>query len=195
MRRSTGERRRLFIAPGAQLASTYVVTLLYAPLPDAVGRLAASFEHAGPSATIDDKRYRSESSGSAPASRRSGCTFDFMPVCEPLTGERLITYLHNRVSTDHRPLAMPDLPIFLSEFLTDDTFVPGVYPKLGGHHLRTVRVKDQPSSFTPGMLLALGAVGFPYNHVARWLPLSRGGAEEELEAHRRTPGQRPEKAS
>ncbi|MBK8177250.1 MAG: hypothetical protein IPK66_18930 [Rhodospirillales bacterium] len=179
------QRRRLFTTPGVQLASTYVVTLLYAPLPDAIGRLAASFEQAGPAAAIDDKRYRSE----VERFRAGVEAFrlhlsDVMPVCEPLTGARLITYLHSRVSTDHRPLAMPDLPIFLAEFLTDDAFVPGVYPKLGGHHLRTVRVKDQPSSFTPGMLLALGGVGFPYNHVARWLPLSREDAEQELEARR-----------
>lgn len=174
------KRRETFTSPGGQLASTYTLSVLYAPPTDAIAKLVAAFDDPG----SEDRYHRQLRYFRDTVADLQAHLADVLPSCDPLAGDDLVTYLHSRISTDNRPLRMPTVPAFLSEYVTDDTYVSGMRPRLGPRHIRTIRIKDQPESMTPGRLAELAAVGFPYAHVARWLPLSREDAEARLTARR-----------
>lgn len=179
------ERRKLFTAGGRQFESQYFVTVLYAPAADAVGRLAAHFNDAT-EVRDDEKRFRDEYD----RFRRGVAAFQhdldsFMPMTAPVVGDELMTFLHSCVSTKSHWVKMPDLPLFLSEYISDDTFTGGIAPMLGDHHLRTIRIKAQPGETWPGVLDELNNLELCYRWVARWLPYSHADSQRELEARKK----------
>lgn len=173
-------RRETFESAGQQFENTYVATLLYQAKKDSIANLIARFDNAGDGQQHDVQvflegveMFKLELAG-------------FMTHVSTLTEENLLTYLHNRISTDRNPILMPPTPAFLSEYLTDDTYVNGLSPMLGKHHMRTVRIKSDPTLLSPGIIDGLNDLNFPFNHVCRWLPLSYEDAQRKLTFRRDT---------
>lgn len=180
------QRRELFTTPGKQFADEFFISLLHAPPKDAEGRIAASFE--SDDGADDDKRLRDAFEKiDEEAATVLGDLRSFMMSMKRLRGDDLVTYLHNCISPYRQRVRMPQLPVFIGEYLTDTAFVPGLSPAFEGldkHHIRIVRIKDEPDSTSPEVLDALKNLPFPYRRVSRWLPFSPADARAELEKRR-----------
>lgn len=105
---------------------------------------------------------------------------DALPEIAALNDGDLLTWLHDCVSPQAFPVAVPDPPMFLDAWLADADLAGGIAPRLGGRWLKVVSVRGLPSVTRPGLLDALGALPFPYRWTARWIGLDKPEAEREI---------------
>ena len=179
------ERRRGFEADQTHFESDHTLALTYLPPEEhlAAGR-DLFIESAGGSAGLD---YRRELQGFCQqVDRVADLLRSFMPQVAALSDSALLTYLHQCVSTrGHLDVAMPPVPFYLDELITDDDLTGGFEPKLGEQFLQTVSVRAYPHRTVPGLLDGLNQLALPYRWVVRWLPMDKSHAEKLLSALRR----------
>lgn len=181
-----GCRSELFVGEGVQYTTDYVVTLLYAPPDDSVGRLAAQFEHSNAEERSDSKRIANEYE----VFRHGIGEFlkhlsGFMPTIRQIYGSELLSYLHSTINPRRRNVKLDPFPLYVSEYLAEGPeFLAGRYPMIGGHHLRSIRITGLSDETTPGVFSELDSLDFPYRRVARWIPFSREDAQKEIEARK-----------
>jgi type IV secretion/conjugal transfer VirB4 family ATPase len=178
------ERRHQFEAEGNHYESDQFLALTYLPPEEltAAGRNWFVESAAGQRSTD----YRREQEGfEERVSRLADLLGGFMPEVHRLAGSDLLTYLHDSVSTRRLRVAVPPVPFYLDEMLTDDDLAGGFEPRLGNQHLRTVSVRAYCQRTVPGLLGGLDRLALPYRWVARWLPMDRDRAEKHLSVLRR----------
>jgi len=179
------ERRRSFEADQTHFESDHTLVLTYLPPEE---RLAAGrdlfIESATDSQGLD---YRRELDGFLQqVDRVSDLLRSFMPQVAALCESELLTYLHECVSTRrHVRVALPPVPFYLDELITDDDLTGGFEPKLGKHFLQTISIRGYPHRTLPGLLDGLNQLALPYRWVVRWLPMDKSDAEKLLATLRR----------
>jgi type IV secretion system protein VirB4 len=108
-----------------------------------------------------------------------------MPEIQWLSDPETLTYLHATVSTKRHDVAVPDSCFHLDTYLPDSSFVGGLAPVLGDHHVRVISVRGFPTATWPGILDELNRLGFAYRWMTRFLCLDKADAERELSKRRR----------
>jgi type IV secretion system protein VirB4 len=96
---------------------------------------------------------------------------------ERLGSPALLTHLHECLTGLDHPVGVPANGSYLDTVLADQDLVGGWQPRVGDLHLRVVSVHGFPESSTPGLLDALGHVGFPCRWTTRTIPLEAEAAE------------------
>ena len=179
------ERREAFEAEGAHFESEHYLAFTYLPPEEraAAGRNLFVESAAGGGRPADYQRELEQ------FQRQSGQIVDLLATYVPqiawLESADLLTYLHGCVSTRRLSVAMPPVPFYLDELLTDDDFAGGFEPRLGHAHLRTVSVRAYPQRTVPGLLDTLNRLPIAYRWVVRWLPMDKSDAERHIGAIRR----------
>lgn len=175
------ERRAAFEADTVHFESRYFATFTYLPAGDAVGAAESLLVENLPQGRGAEALYRvafEEFKATVAAVR--DILAGVFPLAAPLDDGQTLNYLHACVSTKHHPVAPPDPPIYLDAFLTDDDFQGGLFPRLGGHYLRTISVRAYPPSSWPGILDQLNSLGLAYRWVCRFLPLDKEDARRAV---------------
>lgn len=108
-----------------------------------------------------------------------------LPEIGPLDDPDTLTYLHACISTKRHPVRVPDVPVYLDAFLSDEPLTGGLSPAIGRSHLRTVTVLGFPTVTFPGLLDDLNRLGIAYRWASRFLPLDRTTATATLTRYRR----------
>ena len=109
----------------------------------------------------------------------------FMPEVHPLDDGQTLTYLHSCVSDRRLNVAVPDVPFYLDEMITDRPLVGGLSPRLGHLFLKTVSVRAYVNRTLPCLLDRLNELPIEYRWVGRYLPMDKTDATRLLNKLRR----------
>ena len=180
------ERRQAFVAEQAHFESRYFLTLTYLPPEDRVGRAESLVVENLPTGQGGEALYRAALRDfRATVEGLTDLLAGMAPLARALDDAETLTYLHACISTKLHPVAPPPTPAYLDALLTDADFQGGLYPRLGGHYLRTVSIRGYPAASTPGLLDALNNLGLSYRWVCRFLPLDREDGRRAVTALRK----------
>ncbi len=178
------ERRAAFEQADALFESAYVLTFVYLPPADTVGRAdQLLIESAGEKRGLDDRDHLG--AFVQQTDRALDLLAQLMPEVSPLTDEETLSYLHNCISNKRHPIATPEVPAYLDAVLVDTSLTGGLAPMLGDAHLRVLTVLGFPGSTTPGLLDGLNHLGFEYRWMTRFVPLDKAAAEKVIRRYRR----------
>ncbi len=178
------ERRAAFEEAGALFESGYVLTFVYLPPAETVGRAEHLLIE-----TADQKQgldYRDHLDTFVQQTDRAlDLLAELMPEVAALTDEETLTYLHNCISNKRHRIACPEIPAYLDAVLVDTPLTGGLAPMLGNAHLRALTVLGFPGATTPGLLDALNHLGFEYRWMTRFLSVDKAAAEKVIRRYRR----------
>ena len=138
------ERRAAFDGEGQHFQSQQYLTLTYLPSPEAAARLGDLL--------IERPRQAGAARGAAAyrahydqfVAQTDGVASllsTFMPHIQLLDDGATLIYLHACVSDRALNVAVPPVPFYLDEMLTDRPLVGGLSPRLGDMYLKTVSVR------------------------------------------------------
>ncbi len=178
------ERRAGFEQSGDLFETDYLLTFVYLPPTEQVGR-AEQFliENTGRKSGPD---YRDHLEKFVQQTDRAiDLLGQLMPEVTPLDDSETLTYLHNCISNRRHKIAVPEVPAYLDAVLVDTPLTGGLSPLLGDAHLRVLTVLGFPGSTTPGLLDALNHLGFEYRWMTRFVPLDKSAAEKVIRRYRR----------
>lgn len=178
------ERRAAFEQTGALFESAYVLTFVYLPPAENIGRAEQMLiESEGEKRGLN---YRDHLDAFVQQTDRAlDLLGQLMPEVAALSDEETLTYLHNCISNKRHPIACPEIPAYLDAVLVDTSLTGGLAPMLGDAHLRSLTVLGFPGSTTPGLLDALNHLGFEYRWMTRFVPLDKAAAEKVIKRYRR----------
>jgi type IV secretion/conjugal transfer VirB4 family ATPase len=109
----------------------------------------------------------------------------FMPTVRPLDDAGTLTYLHGCISDRRLSVAVPDVPFYLDEMITDRPFTGCLSPRLGGEFLKTVSVRAYVNRTLPCLLDRLNELPVEYRWVGRFMPMDKTDATRLLNKLRR----------
>jgi type IV secretion system protein VirB4 len=177
------ERRASFESAGTHFESSYFVTLLWLPPPEAKARAARLMLESPAVERVDWREHLNSFCGET--ERFRGLLEGVVTEIAWLDDAATLTYLHATVSPQTHPVAVPETPFHLDALLADTPLSGGLKPMLGEEHLRVVSVRGFPSATWPGLLDELNRLGFAYRWMTRFLFLSKADATRELSRLRR----------
>jgi len=179
------ERRAAFEQTDALFESSTLLTFVYLPPAENVGRMEGMLVEST-DAGRPGSDYRDHLDAFVQQTDRAlDLIAQLMPEVAPLSDEETLTYLHNCISNKRHPIAAPEIPVYLDAVLVDTPLTGGLAPMLGDAHLRALTVLGFPGSTTPGLLDALNHLGFEYRWMTRFLPLDKAAAEKMIKRFRR----------
>ena len=168
------ERRAQFEEASSHFESRYFLTLSWMPPADDTSRASGWLFEDAPSKGANPKEHL------AAFRSRSDRLLDlfegFMPEAVWLGDEETLSYLHSTISTRRQSVRVPETPMHLDAYLTDEPLVAGLAPKLGDAHLRTLSIVGFPTSTWPGLLDELNAQAFEYRWATRAICLDKTDA-------------------
>jgi type IV secretion system protein VirB4 len=109
----------------------------------------------------------------------------FMPEVLPLDDGETLTYLHSCVSDRRLNVAVPDVPFYLDEMITDRPLAGGLSPRLGRLFLKTVSIRAYVNRTLPCLLDRLNELPIEYRWIGRYLPMDKTDATRQLNKLRR----------
>ena len=89
--------------------------------------------------------------------------------------------MHSCVSIKNHKIIVPEVPMYISNYLCDSDMVGGLKPKLGNKHMRCISLQGFPNFTVPCMFDELNRLGFEYRWVTRFMFLSKQEALSKLE--------------
>lgn len=106
---------------------------------------------------------------------------DLFLEVEELNKEETYEYLHSCISVKNHKIIIPEIPMYISNYLCDSDMVGGLKPKLGNKHLRCISLQGFPNFTVPCMFDELNRLGFEYRWITRFMFLSKQEALSKLE--------------
>jgi type IV secretion system protein VirB4 len=180
------ERRESLSHEALHLESQCYMTFTYLPPPEQMARLSDFFVER------PSKRASQSISYLAHLDHFLGQTEQivnllgsFMPEVRPLDDRQTLTYLHSCVSDRRLDLAVPDVPFYLDEMLTDRPLAGGLSPRLGKQFLKTISIRAYVNRTVPCLLDHLNELALEYRWVGRYLPMDKVQATRLLNKLRR----------
>jgi type IV secretion/conjugal transfer VirB4 family ATPase len=181
------ERRAAFDGEGQHFESRCYLTLTYLPPPETAARLGdllierpgAGTGDSGAAYRIHYDQFLAQTDGVA------SLLATFMPEVHALDDAQTLTYLHACVSDRPLDVAVPPVPFYLDEMLTDRPLTGGLSPRLGEQFLKTVSIRAYVDRTLPCLLDRLNGLALEYRWVGRWLPMDKADATRHLGKLRR----------
>lgn len=189
------ERRRMFLKPGAFMATERVIVFCYTPpgatahrLADALYRDDAPERRSALRLTIDAMRrtldrfedqvgdlLKLRRMGSYLASDRTGREHHY---------DELVNYLAFCAYGRLVPLVIPDSGAFLDNVIGGEDFHPGHTPLLGEEYVAVVSSENFAAESLPEMLARLFGLGIPCRVSQRFIFRDGHDAEKDIKTHR-----------
>ena len=171
------ERKSKFQS-GTYFESEYYLTLTYLTPVDTEKKLKNFFIEEEKTAENIDKsleNYKKE------FKEIKGLFKDLFLEVQELSKEETYEYLHSCVSIKNHKIIVPEVPMYISNYLCDSDMVGGLKPKLGNKHMRCISLQGFPNFTVPCMFDELNRLGFEYRWVTRFMFLSKQEALSKLE--------------
>jgi type IV secretion system protein VirB4 len=136
------ERRDSFTADAIHFESQCFITFTYLPPAEGMTRLGDFFIDR-PNNKVDGRvSYRAHFDHFlGQVDQIVNLMASFMPKVHPLDDGETLTYLHSCISDRRLNVAVPDVPFYLDEMITDRPLAGGLSPRLGRLFLKTVSVR------------------------------------------------------
>ena len=99
---------------------------------------------------------------------------------ERLASAALLRHLHECLTGLPDDVGVPGGGAYLDYALSDQPFVGGFEPRIGGKHVRVVAVQGYPNATRPGLADPALRLPFPYRWSVRFLPLSPATAVKAI---------------
>lgn len=171
------ERKNKFQS-GTYFESEYYLTLTYLTSVDTEKKLKNFFiEEEKTTENIDKslENFKKE------FKEIKGLFKDLFLEVQELSKEETYEYLHSCVSIKNHKIIVPEVPMYISNYLCDSDMVGGLKPKLGNKHMRCISLQGFPNFTVPCMFDELNRLGFEYRWVTRFMFLSKQEALSKLE--------------
>ena len=171
------ERKNKFQS-GTYFESEYYLTLTYLTSVDTEKKLKNFFIEEEKTAENIDKsleNFKKE------FKEIKGLFKDLFLEVQELSKEETYEYLHSCVSIKNHKIIVPEVPMYISNYLCDSDMVGGLKPKLGNKHMRCISLQGFPNFTVPCMFDELNRLGFEYRWVTRFMFLSKQEALSKLE--------------
>jgi len=172
------ERKSQFQHTESHYENSYYLTLVYLTSLESMMKVQTKMVE---NASVQGVNYEQQLEFFVTESNR---IFDILQgvftFIRPLGADDCLTYLHSIVSTKKYKLVRPAVPIYLDSYITDDSFIGGLEPKLGDMHLRVLTIRFFPIQSHPGLLDDLNRIPMEYRWVSRFIPLDKLEAEKEI---------------
>ena len=171
------ERKSKFQS-GTYFESEYYLTLTYLTSVDTEKKLKNFFIEEEKTAENIDKsleNFKKE------FKEIKGLFKDLFLEVQELSKEETYEYLHSCVSIKNHKIIVPEVPMYISNYLCDSDMVGGLKPKLGNKHMRCISLQGFPNFTVPCMFDELNRLGFEYRWVTRFMFLSKQEALSKLE--------------
>ncbi len=180
------ERRHAFIADAQHFESRCYLTFTYLPPAEGMARLGDFFIDRLSKANGGQVSYRARYEHFLGQVEQIGNLMSsFMPEVHPLDDSETLTYLHACVSDRRLTVAVPDVPFYLDEIITDQPFSGGLSPRLGRQYMKTVSIRAYVNRTLPCLLDRLNELPIEYRWVGRYLPMDKTDATRHLNKLRR----------
>ena len=171
------ERKSKFQS-GTYFESEYYLTLTYLTPVDTEKKLKNFFIEEEKTAENIDKsleNFKKE------FKEIKGLFKDLFLEVQELSKEETYEYLYSCVSIKNHKIIVPEVPMYISNYLCDSDMVGGLKPKLGNKHMRCISLQGFPNFTVPCMFDELNRLGFEYRWVTRFMFLSKQEALSKLE--------------
>ena len=171
------ERKNKFQS-GTYFESEYYLTLTYLTSVDTEKKLKNFFIEEEKTAENIDKsleNFKKE------FKEIKGLFKDLFLEVQELSKEETYEYLHSCISIKNHKIIVPEVPMYISNYLCDSDMVGGLKPKLGNKHMRCISLQGFPNFTVPCMFDELNRLGFEYRWVTRFMFLSKQEALSKLE--------------
>jgi type IV secretion system protein VirB4 len=189
------ERREQFVAEGVHFESEYFLALTYLP-PEQTEERVKGFLFDG------QRQFKSGAQKALDYFKSRVASFEdlFSSLFQvrrlrakafvdeagfPQTHDELLRYVHRCVTTLDHPIALPEVPAYLSDVLGSQDLVGGIAPKIAAKHLRVVAIDGFPRLSFPGILGALDSLAIEYRWHTRAILLDPEEARGLLDRARR----------
>ena len=172
------DERKSKFQSGTYFESEYYLTLTYLTPVDTEKKLKNFFIEEEKTAENIDKsleNFKKE------FKEIKGLFKDLFLEVQELSKEETYEYLHSCVSIKNHKIIVPEVPMYISNYLCDSDMVGGLKPKLGNKHMRCISVQGFPNFTVPCMFDELNRLGFEYRWVTRFMFLSKQEALSKLE--------------
>jgi type IV secretion/conjugal transfer VirB4 family ATPase len=181
------ERREAFTADAQHFESQCFLTFTYLPPAEGMTRLGDFFlERPDSGGATKSVSYRAQYDYFiGQVEQVVNLMASFMPLVHVLDDSETLTYLHSCISDRQLTVAVPDVPFYLDEMITDRPFAGGLSPKLGRQFLKTVSLRAYVNRTLPCLLDRLNELPIEYRWVGRYLPMDKPDATRLLNKLRR----------
>jgi type IV secretion system protein TrbE len=180
------ERRDGFSADVLHFESQCFITFTYLPPAEGMARLSELFIERPVGGGNGEVSYRAHYDHFlGQIEQMANLMASFMPEVHPLDDGETLTYLHSCISDRRLNVAVPDVPFFLDEMITDRPLIGGLSPRLGSLFLKTVSVRAYVNRTLPCLLDRLNELPIEYRWVGRYLPMDKADATRLLNKMRR----------
>ena len=172
------DERKSKFQSGTYFESEYYLTLTYLTSVDTEKKLKNFFIEEEKTAENIDKsleNFKKE------FKEIKGLFKDLFLEVQELSKEETYEYLHSCVSIKNHKIIVPEVPMYISNYLCDSDMVGGLKPKLGNKHMRCISLQGFPNFTVPCMFDELNRLGFEYRWVTRFMFLSKQEALSKLE--------------
>ena len=172
------DERKSKFQSGTYFESEYYLTLTYLTPVDTEKKLKNFFIEEEKTAENIDKsleNFKKE------FKEIKGLFNDLFLEVQELSKEETYEYLHSCVSIKNHKIIVPEVPMYISNYLCDSDMVGGLKPKLGNKHMRCISLQGFPNFTVPCMFDELNRLGFEYRWVTRFMFLSKQEALSKLE--------------
>ena len=180
------ERRQDFTAEALHFESQCFVTFTYLPPAESMARLSDLFIERPSNGSNGQVSYRAHYDHFlGQVDQVMNLMASFMPEVRPLDDSETLTYLHSCISDRRLTIAVPDVPFYLDEMITDRPLLGGLSPRLGQQFLKTVSIRAYVNRTLPCLLDRLNELPIEYRWVGRYLPMDKADATRHLNKLRR----------
>ena len=172
------DERKSKFQSGTYFESEYYLTLTYLTPVDTEKKLKNFFIEEEKTAENIDKsleNFKKE------FKEIKGLFKDLFLEVQELSKEETYEYLHSCVSIKNHKIIVPEVPMYISNYLCDSDMVGGLKPKLGNKHMRCISLQGFPNFTVPCMFDELNRLGVEYRWVTRFMFLSKQEALSKLE--------------
>lgn len=171
------ERKEKFES-GNYFESEYYLTLTYLTPIDAEKKIKKFF--------VDEVEFSKKLDKSLETFKKEfkeirGLFEELFLEVEDLTAEETYTYLHSCISSKDQKVIIPEVPMYIANYLCDCDLVGGLKPILGDKHFRCISLQGFPNFTIPCMFDELNRLGIEYRWVTRFMFLSKNEALSKLE--------------
>jgi type IV secretion system protein VirB4 len=180
------ERRNSFTADSQHFESQCFITFTYLPPAEGMTRLGDFFIDR-PNNKVDGRvSYRAHFDHFiGQLDQIVNLMASFMPEVHPLDDGETLTYLHSCISDRRLNVAVPDVPFYLDEMITDRPLAGGLSPRLGRFFIKTVSIRAYVNRTLPCLLDRLNELPIEYRWIGRYLPMDKTDATRQLNKLRR----------
>lgn len=180
------ERRAAFTAEALHFESQCFITFTYLPPAEGMTRLGDLFIERpanGSAKRISYQAHYDHFLGQV--DQITNLMASFMPEVHELDDAETLTYLHSCISDRRLNVAVPDVPFYLDEMITDRPLIGGLSPRLGHLFLKTVLVRAYVNRTLPCLLDRLNELPIEYRWVGRFMPMDKANATAHMNKLRR----------